>query len=84
MKKTLLREVTMKVRAQLAVVAAERDALRYDVLSSGNEVRALNAELKMMRTHWRPIPIVHEWEPRDSRCALCDEPRDNTRHQVDS
>lgn len=45
------------------------------------EVARLRAEVENMRRHWRPTPISHPWTPRDSQCALCDEPRDAERHE---
>jgi hypothetical protein len=42
----------------------------------------LRHEVEQMRQHWRPVPITHEWTPRDPQCALCDEPRDALRHQM--
>lgn len=45
--------------------------------------RRLRAEVEQMREHWRPVPIVHEWQPKE-RCRLCDEPRASARHRVDT
>lgn len=44
------------------------------------DIRRLTAEVEQMKANWRPVPITHEWTPRDPQCALCDEPRDALRH----
>lgn len=43
-------------------------------------VTTLTAQIKNMEANWRPVPIAHEWQPRNPQCALCDEPRDAARH----
>lgn len=40
-------------------------------------------EIKSLHANWRPVPITHEWQPRNPQCALCDEPRDSARHQAE-
>lgn len=47
------------------------------------EVRRLAEEVEHLKTHWRPVPMTHEWTPRNPQCALCDEPRDSARHVTD-
>lgn len=47
------------------------------------EVRRLAKEVKHLRANWRPVPMVHEWQPRNPQCALCDDPRDSARHVTD-
>jgi hypothetical protein len=43
-------------------------------------VGLLQREIDDMKRTWRPVPISHQWEPRDGRCALCDDHRDHERH----
>lgn len=50
--------------------------------SMTGQIGRLQAEVAEMRRTWRPIPIAHEWQPRDPQCALCDEPRDAERHRA--
>jgi len=45
------------------------------------DVARLKAEVETMRENWRPVPIAHQWVPRDPQCALCDDVRDHPRHQ---
>jgi hypothetical protein len=68
---------------------AQIGQLAGDLRKSESEVRRLTAEnaqmqtaMAQMREHWRPVPLAHEWEPRNYQCALCDEPRDAPRHRV--
>jgi hypothetical protein len=68
----MIRDLQYKLEAQSAETARER-----------RRNQTLTAEVEQMREHWRPVPLVHEWEPLDPRCALCDEPRSAARHQVD-
>jgi len=43
---------------------------------------ARKAELEVIRKNWRPVPMTHEWQPRNPQCALCDEPRAAARHNT--
>jgi hypothetical protein len=61
---------------------ARIEELETRVEESGKENGRLTQELEQMRKHWRPVPITHAWQPRDPRCALCDESRDSPRHQT--
>lgn len=68
MKKWKLRE---------AAVLAER---RADSLAA--EVAMLKRRVEDMRANWAPVPIAHEWQPKNPQCMFCDEPREAARHQV--
>lgn len=61
----------------------ERSDDRHDLEMLRVAYREIDDEVKLMREHWRPVPITHEWQPRNPQCALCDEPRDSARHAVD-
>jgi hypothetical protein len=47
-----------------------------------DEAREAKTEVEHLKTHWRPVPMTHEWQPRNPQCALCDDPRDSARHQA--
>jgi hypothetical protein len=66
-----LRALEYKFEDQCAQTASERR--RNAALADENET---------MRANWRPVPITHEWQPRNPQCALCNEPRDSARHRV--
>jgi len=68
-------ESLQRERTTFAEVRQQRDTMV-------DQLRALTAEVEQMRAHWRPVPISHEWQPRNPQCALCDEPRDSVRHQA--
>jgi hypothetical protein len=73
-------------KSYLRALAAEAERNRYEAASQSqalaDEVRRLKAELEAVKINWRPVPITHEWQPKNPQCALCDEPRDAARHQV--
>jgi hypothetical protein len=77
MKKSELREVMRGLELTYEVQSA-------DLAKERRKVQALTAEVKQMREHWRPVPITHEWQPKNPQCMLCDEPRDAVRHRVDA
>lgn len=79
MKKETLRATIESQRLQLDRQRNDHEELGQLRIS----YRELLAEVKQMREHWRPVPITHEWQPRNPQCALCDEPRDSPRHAVD-
>ena len=54
---------------------------KEDLVGLRAQVRGLGQEIETMKTHWRPVPIVHEWQPRNPHCIYCDEPREAVRHQ---
>lgn len=68
-----------KEELKLVIERLEQEALQ---LRSAN--RQLEHRIAKMQESWRPIPIPHEWHPRDPRCVLCDDPRDAPRHHIDS
>jgi len=74
MKKKTLKELVRELQEKVNDQHNELCAIRV-------ERRDLRAEVEQMRTHWRPVPITHEWQPRNPQCALCDEPRDSQRHR---
>lgn len=67
-----------------AAAEAERQRIETERRSRAlaDEVTQLKAELAGIKEHWRPVPMIHEWQPLNPQCALCDEPRDAFRHQV--
>lgn len=74
MKKEELRATVRGLQVQLEHQSAETARERRKNIK-------LTEEVETMRAHWRPVPITHEWQPRNPQCALCDEPRDSARHQ---
>lgn len=74
-------------KSELRRLASDAEFRRFDAESRTaeleREVGRLKAELEVIKTNWRPVPITHEWQPRNPQCALCDEPRDSARHQAD-
>jgi hypothetical protein len=86
---TMLGESVKKrdLRRQLADANQRADGLAKAVndaldstLTDAARIAELEAELESMRKSWRPIPISHQWEPRDGRCRFCDDPRGHERH----
>lgn len=73
MKKIILRDIIRGLREEVARYAATVGRLN-------RENQKLQSEVDTLRLTWRPIPIHHQWEPRDGRCALCDEDRSAVRH----
>jgi protein-tyrosine phosphatase len=65
--------------------ATRYEGLLFDaqrkVRALADEVAELKREVEDKRKHWAPVPIAHPWEPRDSQCVLCDDPRDAPRHR---
>lgn len=80
-KKTLKRQLAEAYDKLEAARIASED-LGLSVRYHKEAERRLTAEVEQMKTHWRPVPITHEWTPRNPQCALCDEPRDAARHQA--
>jgi septal ring factor EnvC (AmiA/AmiB activator) len=80
MKKKALKRWVRGLEQQLAALRAEMDKTRSALAAEKAASRKLAEEAEQMRTHWRPVPITHEWIPRNPQCALCDEPRDSARH----
>lgn len=75
MKKAVLKDEIGRLTAELAKKEIELNMVRGDC-------RKLGGEVDHLREHWRPVPMTHEWQPRNPQCALCDDPRDSVRHQV--
>lgn len=84
MKKKALKRWVRGLEEQCAEQRAETDKLRSALAAEKLASRKLAEETEQMRTHWRPVPITHDWTPRNPQCALCDEPRAAGRHQVDT
>ena len=61
-------------------LVTELEAARTRAIQAEARTRLVEADVEMMRKHWRPVPLAHVWEPRDYRCSLCDDPRDSPRH----
>lgn len=72
------------LRAQIEALRKEVEREREKTTDAQADMRKLTREVEQMREHWRPVPIMHEWQPKDPQCALCDEPRAAARHQVDT
>lgn len=74
-------------KTYLRALAAEAERLRgeaeREVRALTDDVRLLKVELACVKEHWRPVPMVHEWQPVNPQCALCDEHRDAPRHRTD-
>lgn len=47
------------------------------------ENKKLADEVAHLKANWRPVPMTHEWQPRNPQCALCDDPRDSARHRTE-
>lgn len=75
MKKVELREMMRGLELTYEVQSA-------DLAKERHKVHALTAEVEQMRKHWRPVPITHEWQPKNPQCMFCDDPRESARHQV--
>jgi hypothetical protein len=77
MKKDELRQMLlgleMKYKMQSADLAKER-----------HKVQDLTDAVEQMKAHWRPVPITHQWQPKNPQCMFCDDPRESARHQVDA
>jgi hypothetical protein len=74
----------IELKDALAIARADRERMRQELEKATADLRTLGREAEQMRTHWRPVPITHEWQPKNPQCMLCDEPRDAVRHRVDA
>jgi hypothetical protein len=81
-KKATLRARIEYAETRLTEERAAREAATGAAQELSEQVRRLTKEVESMRANWRPVPITHEWQPVNPRCALCDEPRDAARHRV--
>lgn len=84
MTKDELRLELAQARVDIGVLNRELAAARLERSRPTRELIELRAEVERMREHWRPIPMAHPWQPRDSQCGLCDDARDHPRHLVDT
>jgi hypothetical protein len=70
---------------RLLAAVEERDRTiaeqKEDIVGLRVQVRGLGEQIETMKANWRPIPIVHEWQPRNPQCVYCDDPREAVRHQ---
>ena len=71
-----------QLRWQLEETEAARGGMEKRALAAERRVQRLEKELEVVKSTWRPVPMVHEWQPKNPQCALCDEPRDAARHRV--
>jgi hypothetical protein len=67
-------------RSESIRLTEEREKLVDELNAAVDLAQQRAAEIEDMKKTWRPIPISHQWEPQDGRCALCDDPRDHERH----
>jgi hypothetical protein len=72
-----------ELRSEIRRLLEEQYRLEGQNRSFERRLADLKREVDTMREHWRPVPMTHAWQPRNPQCALCDEPRDAARHQVD-
>lgn len=75
MKKAVLKD-------EIGRLTSETYRLERELAQSRAESRKRAEEIDNLHTNWRPVPITHEWQPRNPQCALCDDPRDSARHKV--
>jgi chromosome segregation ATPase len=73
MKKAVLKD-------EIGRLTSETYRLERELANQRDENRKRAEEIDNLRTNWRPVPITHEWQPRNPQCALCDDPRDSVRH----
>jgi septal ring factor EnvC (AmiA/AmiB activator) len=81
-KKATLQARIEYAETRLAEERAAREASSKAAQELSEQVRCLTKEVENMRANWRPVPITHEWQPVNPRCALCDEHRDSPRHHL--
>lgn len=70
------------LRAEIGRLTSETYRLKREIADRGAEGKKLAEEVAHLKANWRPVPMTHEWQPRNPQCALCDDPRDSVRHQV--
>jgi len=71
-----------QLRWRLQEAEAARDGMEARARDAESRIFLLEQELAAVKSSWRPVPITHEWQPKNPQCALCDEPRDAARHQA--
>lgn len=76
MKKAVLKD-------EVGRLTSETYQLERELADSRTVNKKLAEEVANVKANWRPVPMTHEWQPRNPQCALCDDPRDSVRHQVD-
>jgi hypothetical protein len=69
------------LRDEIGRLTSETYRLERELADQQAEAARLAKEVEHLKTHWRPVPMTHEWQPRNPQCALCDDPRDAPRHQ---
>lgn len=82
MKKEDLRARIRALDRDLGQHREDLEQHREDLAEHRRRIKALDEQIDNFKTNWRPVPMVHEWQPVNPQCALCDEPRDAARHQV--
>jgi hypothetical protein len=76
-KKTVLRD-------EIGRLTSETYRLERELAAQRDESKRLAKEVEYVKANYRPVPITHEWQPRNPQCALCDDPRDSSRHQLEA
>jgi hypothetical protein len=84
MKKAKLMRAIHDQDVKVDAYIEEAAELRSLLAAEGHKAATLAKEVEQMKAHWRPVPITHEWQPKNPQCMLCDEPRDAARHRVDT
>ena len=70
-----------KARKKIRKLREELAGSDRAIATLNNRISRAETTIADMREHWRPVPIVHEWQPRNPQCLYCDEPREAVRHQ---
>lgn len=83
MKKDKVRRLIHDADVRVDNAREEADELRSLLAAEGLKAAKLAKEVEHLKATWRPVPITHEWQPKNPQCMLCDEPRDSARHKVD-
>lgn len=70
------------LKGEIGRLTSETYRLERELADRRSETKKLADEVAHLKAHWRPVPMTHEWQPRNPQCALCDDTRDSVRHQV--
>ncbi len=80
MKKSHWKERAVGAEEQVEQLERWIEAANSEAYGLRRQIAELNRELEDKRKNWTPIKIKHSYEPRDSGCRLCDDPREDPRH----
>jgi hypothetical protein len=69
------------LRDEIGRLTSETYRLERELATERAVGKKLAEEVEHLKAHWRPVPMTHEWQPRNPQCALCDDPRDSPRHR---